>query len=61
MLWLVIAAATLQYGWTPLMTAAANGYTATVQSLVGAGADMNIQDEVSDIILIGTADHSEPF
>ena len=52
MLWLVIAAATLQGGRTPLMRAAANGHTATVQSLVGAGAGMNIQDNVSDIILI---------
>ena len=52
MLWLVIAAATLQAGWTPLMAAAYNGRTATVQSLVGAGAGMNIQDNVSDIILI---------
>ena len=52
MLWLVIAAATLQDGWTPLMAAAYNGRTATVQSLVGAGAGMNIQDNVSDIILI---------
>ena len=61
MLWLVIAAATLQDGQTPLMRAALYGHTATVQSLVGAGAGMNIQDNVSDIILIGTADHSEPF
>ena len=44
---IVIAAATLQDGWTPLMVAAYCGHTATVQSLVAAGADMNIQDEVS--------------
>ena len=61
MLWLVIAAATLQDGQTHLMRAADIGHTAAVQSLVGAGAGMNIQDEVSDIILIGTADHSETF
>ena len=47
MLWLVIAVATLQDGWTPLMAAAYHGHTATVQSLVAAGAGMNIQDEVS--------------
>ena len=47
MLWLVIAAATLQDGMTPLMVAAARGRTATLQSLAAAGADMNIQDEVS--------------
>ena len=35
------------------MEAADNGRTATVQSLVAAGADMNNQDNVSDIILIG--------
>ena len=59
MLWLVIAAATLQYGQTPIMAAAASGHTAVVQSLVSA--DMNIQDNVSDVILIGVADHSETF
>ena len=40
------------------MEAALNGHPATVQSLVGAGAGMNIQDEVSDIILIGAASNN---
>ena len=43
------------------MTAAVNGHPATVQSLVAAGAGMNIQDNVSDIMLIGVADYSEHF
>ena len=57
----IAAAATLQDGWTALMEAADNGLTATVQSLVAAEVDMNIQGKVSNIILIGAADHSESF
>ena len=37
----------MQDGVTPLMVAAAPGHTASVQSLVAAGADMDIQDNVS--------------
>ena len=40
------------------MEAAYNDHTSTVQSLVAAGAGMNIQTNVSDIILIGTASHN---
>ena len=43
----VIAAATLQDGWTPLMKAAEFGNTATLQNLLAYGADMNIQQNVS--------------
>ena len=57
----VYAAATVQYGWTPLVEAARLSHTATVQCLVAVGADMNIQTNVSDIILNGAADHSEKF
>ena len=40
------------------MKAVYNDHTATVQSLVAAGPDMNIQTNVSDIILIGAASHN---
>ena len=44
----VIAAATLQIGRAPLMVAAEYGHSATVQSLLTARADMDIQDKVSN-------------
>ena len=40
-------AATLQDGWTALYCGAWEGYTAAVEVLVAAGANMNIGDKVS--------------
>ena len=39
------------------MAAALCGHTATVQSLVSAGADMDTQSNVSDIIFIAVASY----
>jgi ankyrin repeat protein len=36
----------LQSGKTALIAASEKGHTATVQALVGAGADLNLQDQV---------------
>jgi ankyrin repeat protein len=33
---------------TTLMRASRDGHTATVQALIGAGADLNLQNKVSD-------------
>ena len=42
-----LIAAAQQQGQTPLMLAALKGHAAAMQSLIEAGADMNIQDKVS--------------
>ena len=36
----------VQDGWTPLIHAAANGHFATVEVLLAAGADVNVQQKV---------------
>jgi ankyrin repeat protein len=38
----------LQFGKTALMYASEKGHTATVQALIGAGADLNVYDQVRD-------------
>jgi ankyrin repeat protein len=35
----------LKHGYTALMTASMDGHTATVQALIGAGADSNLEDK----------------
>ena len=42
-MWLLIIA--LQLGWTPLMTAAANGYLSVVREFIFLEADVNVQDK----------------
>jgi hypothetical protein len=37
-----------QFGRTALIEASVKGHTATVQALIGAGADLNLQNRVSD-------------
>ena len=38
---------TIQFGYTALMLAAKGGHTITVKTLIGGGADLNLQDRVS--------------
>ena len=37
---------TFQRGWTPLLAACEGGHSATAQSLIEKGADLNKQDRV---------------
>ena len=41
-----------QDGWTPLMWASRNGRTETVNVLLAAGANVDLQDKVIIIIVI---------
>ena len=41
----------LQDGWTALMMASKAGHTESVQVLLDKGADVNMQDKVSGVII----------
>ena len=40
----------LQYGWTPLMWASCNGRMDCVKLLLDRGAELNVQNKVSEIL-----------
>jgi predicted ATPase with chaperone activity len=47
----------LQHGQSALMLASQRGHTATVQALIGAGADLNLQENCGHTALMLTSPH----
>ena len=47
---MVIIAFVLQDGWSPLMKASEKGHLDVVVTLIGAGADVNLTNEVDLLI-----------